>query len=67
MARRVWLAVISAGTLLSRFPWLRIVVLYHYNGGGGRHCHDILIGGGIMPHSDHEWGEGAWLGGCGLQ
>ena len=25
-------------------------------GGGGRHCHDILIGGGIMPHSDHEWG-----------
>ena len=20
-----------------------------------------------MPHSDHEWGEGAWLGGCDLQ
>ena len=34
-------------------------------GAGGR-CHDIVIGGG-MPHSDHEWGEGAWLGGCGLQ
>ena len=32
--------------------------------GGGRHCHDILIGGG-MPHSDHMWG---WvLGGCDLQ
>ena len=28
-------------------------------------CHDILIGGGV-PHSDHEWGEGAWLGGCTL-
>ena len=34
-------------------------------GAGGR-CHDIVIGGG-MPHSDHECGEGAWLGGCGLQ
>ena len=34
--------------------------------GAGGHCHDIVIGGG-MPHSDHEWGEGAWLGGCGLQ
>ena len=34
-------------------------------GAGGR-CHDIVIGGG-MPHSDHEWGEGAWLGGYGLQ
>ena len=66
MARRVWLAVVSAGTLRSRFPWLRIVVLYHYNGGAGGRCHDIVIGGG-MPHSDHEWGEGAWLGGCGLQ
>ena len=33
-------------------------------GAGGR-CHDIVIGGG-MPHSDHEWGEGAWLGGCTL-
>ena len=33
-------------------------------GVGGR-CHDIVIGGGV-PHSDHEWGEGAWLGGCTL-
>ena len=33
-------------------------------GVGGRY-HDIVIGGG-MPHSDHEWGEGAWLGGCTL-
>ena len=34
--------------------------------GAGGHCHDIVIDGG-MPHSDHEWGEGTWLGGCGLQ
>ena len=33
-------------------------------GAEGR-CSDILIGGGVL-HSDHEWGEGAWLGGFGL-
>ena len=69
MARRVWLAGDSAGTLcipliidfLGYILWAITTVM---EGAEGR-FRNVLIARGVL-HSDHEWGQGACLGGCGL-